>query len=77
MVLDRITTRPGVMGGQPCIRDMRFPVKTIVHMVARGMSVEEILAEHPDLEADDIRQALEFAAMSLDSDSYLPLRHPA
>jgi len=76
-VLDRITTRPDVMGGRPCIRDMRFPVKTIVHMVARGMSVEEILAEHPDLEADDIRQALEFAAMSLDWDSYLPLRHPA
>lgn len=77
MVLDRITTHPGVMGGQPCVRGMRFPVKTIVHMVARGMSVEQILAEHPDLEAADIQQALEFAAASLDADSYLPLRHSA
>ncbi|WP_269189781.1 DUF433 domain-containing protein [Haloechinothrix halophila] len=67
----------GGYGGQPCIRGMRFPVKTIVHMVAQGMSTEQILAEHPDLEAEDVRQALEFAAASLDADSYLPLRHSA
>lgn len=77
MAFDRITATPGVMGGQPCIRDMRFPVKTIVHMVAQGMSTEQILDEHPDLESADIQQALEFAAVSLDSDTYLPLRHSA
>lgn len=77
MVFDRITATPGVMGGQPCIRGMRFPVKTVVHMVARGMSVEQILGEHPDLEEADVRPALEFAAASLDSDTYLPLRHSA
>jgi len=77
VVFDRITAEPGVMGGQPCIRGMRFPVKTIVHMIARGMSVEQVLAEHPDLEPADIEQALEFAAASLESDFYLPLRHSA
>jgi uncharacterized protein (DUF433 family) len=77
MAFDRITAEPGVMGGQPCIRGMRFPVRTIVHMVARGMSVDQILEEHPDLEGADIQQALEFAAASLDSDRYLPLRRSA
>lgn len=77
MVFDRITAEPGVMGGQPCIRGMRFPVKTVVHMIARGMSIEQVLQEHPDLERADIEQALEFAAASLESDFYLPLRHSA
>jgi len=74
---DRITADPGVMGGQPCIRGLRFPVKTVVHMIARGMSVEQVLAEHPDLEPEDVTEALEFAAVSLESDVYLPLRHSA
>jgi uncharacterized protein (DUF433 family) len=74
---ERITVEPGKMGGRPCIRDLRFPVKTIVRMVAGGMSVKQILAEHPDLEEADIHQALEFAAASLESDSYLPLRRTA
>jgi uncharacterized protein (DUF433 family) len=56
---------------------MRFPVKTVVHMIARGMSIEQVLQEHPDLERADIEQALEFAAASLESDFYLPLRHSA
>jgi uncharacterized protein (DUF433 family) len=47
---------------------MRFPVKAIIRMVTGGMSVAEILAEHPDLEEEDIRQALEFAAATLDAD---------
>ncbi|MPY78548.1 MAG: DUF433 domain-containing protein [Actinophytocola sp.] len=75
VVLDRITARSGVMSGKPCMRDLRFPVKTIVHMVARGMSIDQILAEHPDLEAADIRQALEFAAISLEAESSVPIRH--
>lgn len=65
------------MNGQPCIRNLRFPVKTVVRMVAAGMSTQQILAEHPDLEEADVHQALEFAAASLDSDSYLLLRRSA
>ena len=50
------------MGGAPCIRGLRIPVATIVGMVADGMSPEEILAAYPDLEADDLEQALRYAA---------------
>jgi uncharacterized protein (DUF433 family) len=62
MNFDRITVDPEKMGGVPCIRGMRFPVATVVRMVADGMSIDEILAAHPDLEPEDIRQALQFAA---------------
>ena len=50
------------MGGVPCIRRMRIPVSTVVGMVADGMSTEEILQSYPDLELEDIREALQFAA---------------
>lgn len=50
------------MGGVPCIRNIRIPVATVVDMVAEGMSVAEILAAYPDLEEQDIREALHFAA---------------
>lgn len=72
----RITTDPEVMDGMPCIRGLRFPVATVVAMVADGMTVEEILAEHPDLEADDIRQALRYASEAV-QERELPLRTPA
>ena len=76
-MFDRISADPTVMGGQPTIRGLRFPVKTIVRMVANGMSNEQILTEHPDLELADIRAALEYAAAALDSETYLPLSHTA
>jgi len=50
------------MGGVPCIRRMRIPVATIVGMIADGMSAEEILEHYPDLEMNDVREALQFAA---------------
>ena len=50
------------MGGVPCIRDLRIPVATVVDMVADGLSTNEILQAYPDLEADDVREALRFAA---------------
>lgn len=59
---DRITFDPKIMGGQACVRGMRIPVSLIVNLVAHGKTVEEILAEYPDLEPEDIRQALEYAA---------------
>lgn len=58
--LDRITADPQIMTGKPCIRGMRIPVSLVVNLVANGMSTEEILYEYPDLEAEDIRQALLF-----------------
>ena len=50
------------MGGVPCIRELRIPVATVVGMVADGMSTDEVLAAYPDLEAEDIREALQYAA---------------
>lgn len=59
---DRITFDPQIMGGRACIRGMRIPVSVIVGQVAHGATIEEILADYPDLEPEDIRQALEYAA---------------
>ena len=50
----RITVEPGKMGGQPCIRGLRMPVVTVVAMVEDGMTTEQIVADHPNLEAADI-----------------------
>jgi uncharacterized protein (DUF433 family) len=62
---DRITINPHQMGGVPCIRGLRIPVATVVGMVADGMSTEDILRSFPDLEGDDIREALQYAAEAL------------
>jgi uncharacterized protein (DUF433 family) len=62
MAFTRITIDPHVMAGVPCIRGLRMPVATVLRMVAEGMSTEQILAEHPDLEHEDIQEALRFAA---------------
>jgi uncharacterized protein (DUF433 family) len=58
----RITVNPKQMGGLPCIRGLRIPVAAVVEMVSEGMTPAEILADYPDLEAEDIREALRFAA---------------
>lgn len=50
------------MDGVPCIRGLRIPVATVVGMLADGMSVEEILAAYPDLEVEDVREAMRYAA---------------
>jgi uncharacterized protein (DUF433 family) len=65
MKFSRITVDPARMGGAPCIRGLRIPVATIVGMVAEQMSQTEILAHYPDLEAEDVREALLFAAESV------------
>jgi uncharacterized protein (DUF433 family) len=59
---DRITFNSNVMGGRACIRGMRVTVSLVVNLVANGMSVEEILEAYPYLEAEDVRQALHYAA---------------
>jgi len=58
----RITVNPDQMGGVPCIRGLRIPVATVVGMVAEEMTTAEILAAYPDVEAEDIREALQYAA---------------
>jgi len=58
----RITVDPAQMGGLPCMRRLRIPVATVVGMVADGMAVAEILAGYPDLDAEDIAEALRYAA---------------
>ena len=63
---DRITFDPNQMGGKPCIRHLRVTVGTIVGLVASGHSTEDILELYPYLEADDITQALRYAAWRAD-----------
>ena len=58
----RITVDPNQMGGVPCLRGLRIPVATVVTMVSEGMSEAEILKAYPDLEREDIREALRYAA---------------
>ena len=61
-MFERITFDSGIMGGRACIRGMRIPVSVIVGQVAHGAAVEEILQGYPDLKAEDIQQAMEYAA---------------
>jgi len=65
MSFPRVTIDPAKMNGVPCIRDLRIPVATIVGMMAEGMNEKEILAAYPDLEEDDIRETLQYAAEAL------------
>ena len=70
--LDRITVNPAIMNGQPCIRGMRFTVRRVVEAAALYPDRNEIKAEYPELDDEDIAQALDFAARNLD-DQILPL----
>ena len=72
MRFTRITTDPGLMAGVPCVRGLRIPVATVVGCVADGMSVEEILEAYPDLEAEDVRESLLYAAEAV-QERELPL----
>lgn len=58
----RITFNRAVMGGQACIRGMRIPVSLVVNLVANGLANDEILREYPDLELEDIKEALRYAS---------------
>ena len=65
MRFPRITVDPKQMGGAPCIRGLRIPVATVVGMVAEGMTYADILKAYPDLKADDIHEALRYAAAAV------------
>ena len=75
MKFTRITVDPKQMDGVPCIRGLRIPVATIVGMIADGMTEAEILKAYPDLEHEDIHQALQYAAEAV-RERELPLAAP-
>ncbi len=64
--LERITVNPAQCGGRPCIRGLRVRVKDVLELLAAGVSEQEILADFPYLQVEDIRAALEFAAVQAD-----------
>lgn len=75
MSFTRITVRPDQMDGVPCIRGLRIPVATVVGMLADGMDEQEILDAYPDLEAEDVREAMRYAAEAV-RERELPLAIP-
>ena len=72
MEFTRITVNPKQMGGIPCIRGLRIPVSTVVGMIADGMTKAEILKAFPDLEDEDVQEALQYAAEAV-RERQLPL----
>ena len=72
--LDRITTDPSVCHGQPTIRGLRYAVEMLLELLASGMTIQDVLADYPDLEADDVFAALEFAALTAGGHKVVPLR---
>ena len=75
MKFTRITLNPNLMGGLPCIRGLRIPVASVVGMIADGMTEAEILKSYPDLEREDISEALQYAAAAV-RERQLPLSVP-
>lgn len=73
---ERITTDPAVLGGKPCIRGLRLSVQRVLEIVAAHPDRAKLRAEYPELEEEDIRQALRFAAELID-DRVFPLDVPA
>ena len=61
-LLSRITSNPAICHGQPCVRGLRYPVEFLLDLLGSGMTFDEILGDYPDLERDDLRAVLAFAA---------------
>ena len=70
-MFDRITYAQNIMGGRACVRGLRITVSLVVNLVANGMSIAEILEEYPDLETEDIQQALAYAAAFANDELHL------
>jgi uncharacterized protein (DUF433 family) len=75
MSFTQITVQAGQMGGVPCIRSLRIPVATVVGMIADGMDEAEIHPAYPDLESEDVREAMRYAAEAV-RERELPLAIP-
>jgi len=71
--LDRITSDVAVCHGQPTIRGLRYPVEMLLELLASGMTIDDVLADYPDLERDDLLAALEFGALASGSRRVEPL----
>lgn len=71
--LERITSDPAVCHGQPTVRGLRYPVETLLELLSAGMTTEEVLADYPDLEHDDLLAALEFGALTAGRLRVVPL----
>lgn len=71
--LTRITIDPDICHGKPCIRGMRWPIEVILGLLEGGMTVNEILEDHPELEKDDIYAALQYARLSVSGTSFKEL----
>ena len=69
-MFDRVTFNPKIMGGRACLRGMRITVAHVVNMVANGMTAKDILEEYPDLQPEDIQQALQYAAFMTRDETY-------
>ena len=65
-VLNRITVEPGKRGGRPCVRGIRITVSDVLELLAKGLTHEQVLRQMPDLEPDDIRACLAYAARYID-----------
>jgi uncharacterized protein (DUF433 family) len=71
--LERITSDPAICHGQPTVRGLRYPVETLLELLSAGMTMEEVLADYPDLERDDLLAALEFGALAAGRRRVVPL----
>ncbi len=71
--LQRITSDPDVCHGQPTVRGLRYPVQTLLELLGSGMTFEEVLDDHPDLEHEDLLAVLEFAALTVGGQRVVPL----
>lgn len=71
--LDRIRSDPSVCHGQPTIRGLRYTVETLLELLASGMTIDELLADYPELEREDILAALEFGALAVGRRRIVPL----
>lgn len=74
--LDRVTSSPEICHGQPSVRGLRYPVENLLELLAAGMTIDKIVADHPDLERDDLLASLEYAALATGQRRVTPLRAP-
>jgi uncharacterized protein (DUF433 family) len=71
--LERITSDPAICHGQPTVRGLRYTVETLLELLSAGMTIEEVLADYPDLEREDLLAALEFGALAAGRGRVVPL----
>ena len=71
--LDRITSESAICHGRPTVRGLRYTVETLLELLASGMTIDEIVGDHPDLERDDLLAVLEFGALAAGQRRVVPL----